>query len=49
MLSRNHVEGVPVKCAGGILIKDNKILLGKRSGNRTFYPDVWDIRWPLER
>ncbi len=32
-----------MKCAAGILIKDNKILLGKRSGNRTFYPDVWDI------
>lgn len=32
-----------MKCAAGILIKNNKILLGKRSGDRTFYPDVWDI------
>ena len=32
-----------MKCAAGILIKENKILLGKRSRNRTFYPDVWDI------
>lgn len=40
--TRNN-GGITVKCAGGILIKDNKILLGKRSGNRAFYPDVWDI------
>lgn len=32
-----------MKCAGGILVKDNKILLGKRSGDLQFYPDVWDI------
>jgi 8-oxo-dGTP diphosphatase len=30
-------------CAGGILVKDNKILLGKRSHDLTFYPGVWDI------
>lgn len=30
-------------CAAGILLKDNKILLGKRSTNRDFYPNVWDI------
>ncbi len=30
-------------CAGGILLRDNKILLGKRSVNRSFYPGVWDI------
>ncbi len=30
-------------CAGGILCKENKILLGKRSAHRSFYPDVWDI------
>ena len=27
---------------GGILIKDNKILLGKRRSDR-LYPDIWDI------
>lgn len=32
-----------MKCAGGILVKDNKILLGKRSGDLQFYPGVWDI------
>jgi 8-oxo-dGTP diphosphatase len=30
-------------CAGGILCKENKILLGKRSAHRSFYPHVWDI------
>lgn len=30
-------------CVGGILLKDSKLLLGKRSGERTFYPRVWDI------
>jgi 8-oxo-dGTP diphosphatase len=30
-------------CAGGILVKDTKILLCKRSASLTFYPDVWDI------
>jgi 8-oxo-dGTP diphosphatase len=30
-------------CAAGILFKDNKIFLGKRSKDRKFYPDVWDI------
>ena len=30
-------------CVGGILFRDNKILLGKRSPTRQFYPDVWDI------
>lgn len=30
-------------CAGGILRKENKILLGKRSAHRSFYPHVWDI------
>ncbi|KYK36292.1 MAG: hypothetical protein AYK19_09015 [Theionarchaea archaeon DG-70-1] len=32
-----------MKCAGGILVKGNKILLGKRSGDLQFYPGVWDI------
>lgn len=30
-------------CAAGILVKDNKILLGKRSADLEFYPDMWDI------
>lgn len=30
-------------CVGGILFKESKLLLGKRSGERTFYPGVWDI------
>jgi 8-oxo-dGTP diphosphatase len=30
-------------CAGGILCRGNKILLGKRSAHRSFYPHVWDI------
>ena len=30
-------------CAGGILCKENKIVLGKRSAHRSFYPHVWDI------
>ena len=34
---------MPLKCAGGILVKDKKILLGKRSGDLQFYPGVWDI------
>jgi 8-oxo-dGTP pyrophosphatase MutT (NUDIX family) len=30
-------------CSAGILLKENKILLGKRSADLKFYPDVWDI------
>ena len=30
-------------CVAGILIGDNKILLGKRSPDLKFYPGVWDI------
>ncbi|EFH84464.1 NUDIX hydrolase [Ktedonobacter racemifer] len=30
-------------CVGGILLKENKLLLGKRAAHRTFYPNVWDI------
>jgi NUDIX domain len=30
-------------CAGGILCRENKILLGKRSAHRSFSPHVWDI------
>ena len=30
-------------CSGGILYRDGRILLAKRSCTREFYPDVWDI------
>jgi 8-oxo-dGTP diphosphatase len=30
-------------CVAGILARDDKILLGKRSADLTFYPNVWDI------
>ena len=30
-------------CAAGILFRNGKILLGKRSAGRDFYPDVWDL------
>ena len=28
---------------GGIFLRGDRILLGKRSADRTFYPGVWDI------
>lgn len=38
------VRGVLLKvCAAGILVEDDKILLGKRSFHLEFYPGVWDI------
>jgi 8-oxo-dGTP diphosphatase len=30
-------------CAGGLLVRDNEILLARRSADRTFYPSVWDV------
>lgn len=30
-------------CALGILFRDGKILLGKRTKHRTSYPNVWDM------
>ena len=30
-------------CAAGILLKDNKVLLGKRRADLKFYPNTWDI------
>ncbi|MFX0066560.1 MAG: NUDIX hydrolase [Candidatus Hermodarchaeota archaeon] len=30
-------------CAAGILLKKGKILLGKRSADLKFYPNVWDL------
>ncbi len=30
-------------CVGGVLLRENTILLGKRSAERSFYPNVWDV------
>ena len=30
-------------CSGGILVRENLILLAKRKRSLEFYPDVWDI------
>ena len=30
-------------CAAGIVVKDNKVLLGLRGKETTFYPDTWDV------
>ena len=27
----------------GLIVRSQKILLGKRSSTRTFYPDLWDV------
>ena len=31
------------RTAGGALIQEGKILLGLRSSERNYYPDVWDV------
>ena len=31
------------ECAAAFIVKNKKVLLGKRSETREFYPDVWDI------
>lgn len=36
------MDNEPRNTCGGILIKDHKILLGKRRSDR-LYPDIWDI------
>ena len=30
-------------CVGALLVDAGQILLGQRSPNRAFYPDVWDV------
>jgi 8-oxo-dGTP diphosphatase len=30
-------------CVGAIIVKRGQVLLGHRSPNRAFYPDVWDV------
>ena len=31
------------ECVAAFIVKDKKILLGKRSAERKFYPDIWDV------
>lgn len=31
------------ECAAAFIVKDKKVLLGKRSATRSLYPDVWDV------
>jgi 8-oxo-dGTP pyrophosphatase MutT (NUDIX family) len=31
------------ECVAAFIIKEESILLGKRSATRAFYPDVWDV------
>jgi len=30
-------------CAGGLLVRQGRILLARRSADRSFYPGVWDV------
>jgi 8-oxo-dGTP diphosphatase len=30
-------------CAAAILVRDSRILLGKRAGGQLLYPNVWDL------
>jgi ADP-ribose pyrophosphatase YjhB (NUDIX family) len=30
-------------CAGGVLVRGGELLLARRSGDRAFYPGVWDV------
>ncbi len=30
-------------CAGGFLVREDRILLAKRAADRDFYPSVWDV------
>ena len=34
---------VMIITAAGLLVKDNKLLLGKRQADRAWYPDTWDL------
>lgn len=31
------------ECVAAFVVKGEKILLGKRSASRSFYPDIWDV------
>jgi 8-oxo-dGTP diphosphatase len=30
-------------CAAAMVVRDSKILLGKRASGKLLYPDVWDL------
>ena len=30
-------------CIAALIVKDQRVLLGKRNAMRAFYPDVWDV------
>jgi 8-oxo-dGTP diphosphatase len=36
-------RGPEHECVGAIIVRGESILLGKRSAERSFYPDVWDV------
>jgi 8-oxo-dGTP diphosphatase len=31
------------ECVAALIVKNQKILLGQRSAERSFYPGVWDV------
>ncbi len=31
------------RCACGVLVRDGRVLLGKRAASRALYPGVWDV------
>lgn len=31
------------ECVAAFVVKENKVLLGKRSAERAFYPNIWDV------
>ena len=31
------------RCACGVLVRDGRVLLGKRAAGRALYPGVWDV------
>lgn len=31
------------ECVAAFVIRENKILFGRRSAERTFYPNIWDV------
>ena len=37
------IGGLVRICVGAVLVRDGEILLGRRSPQRDFYPDVWDV------
>lgn len=37
-----HLENMR-ECVAAFIVRDKKILLGKRSAKREFYPGIWDV------